>query len=204
MHLSLWASNVRLFGDRMTDLVSWALNYYRSPCNSDRRRQGCNLGVPMILSAPHEYFDVLQRTHWHRPLLGAVLKLKVIYALSNSVLWTSAFVASACSTGDRNSGRNSASRQPSRMLLELCVLRVDQNRSQNTQEASGAAKCVDKGGGKSAVKCSHCLLLFLRGKFHRQRLHVTTAAAARNVCPIWNFCHFSLDSKFEWSVRNGY
>ena len=36
---------------------------------------------------------------------------------------------------------------------------------QNTQAASGRAKCVDKGGGKSAVKRSHCLLLFLRGKF---------------------------------------
>ena len=36
---------------------------------------------------------------------------------------------------------------------------------QNTQAASGRAKCVDKGGGKSAVKRSHCLPPLFEGKF---------------------------------------
>ena len=45
---------------------------------------------------------------------------------------------------------------------------------QNTQAASGRAKCVDKGGGKSAVKRSHCLPPLFEGKiFHRRRLHST-------------------------------
>ena len=43
------------------------------------------------------------------------------------------------------------------MLLEFCALCVDQNGSKHTSSERGRAKCVDKGGGKSAVKRSHCL-----------------------------------------------
>ena len=75
-------------------------------------------------------------------------------AFSDSFIWTSTFGASACSAGDRNSGRNSSG--SSRMLLESCASIKTHNKR---------SKCVDKGDGKSAVKCSHCLLLFLRGKF---------------------------------------
>ena len=65
---------------------------------------------------------------------------------------------------------------------------------QNTQAASGRAKCVDKGGGKSAVKRSHCLPPLFEGKFF-----IAVASTQRDIILSMSHLNLSFSRKFARS-----
>ena len=165
------------------------------------------MGVPTIFSTRYT-IRLLHCwiTYWHRRLFRRFNVQRVYAAFSNSVIWTSTLAAERVHVfgwGSEFGQKLCRRQQKQERQNAFGVLCVYQNRSKHTTSELTlaewrAAKCVDKGGGKSAVKCSHCLLLFFEGK-----IFIANASTPRDdaidVCPM--FLSFSRDSFLEWHVR---